>query len=64
MKNCGKQKMLDAIKLPPPELYNLVEVCYKSSQGDCHSCFQRLQLIFLSILNLNDIFVTVSFLSL
>nr|GMC81898.1 probable polyribonucleotide nucleotidyltransferase 1, chloroplastic [Ipomoea batatas] len=25
VKNCGKPKMLDAIKLPPPELYNLVE---------------------------------------
>ncbi|KAL6555265.1 Purine nucleoside phosphorylase [Orobanche gracilis] len=25
VKNCGKQKMLDAIKLPPPELYKHVE---------------------------------------
>lgn len=28
VKKCGKPKMLDAIKLPPPELYNHVEVCY------------------------------------
>lgn len=29
MKICGKQKMLDAIRLPPPELYMRVEVCDK-----------------------------------
>jgi len=27
VKKCGKPKMLDAIKLPPPELYEHVEVC-------------------------------------
>lgn len=27
VKKCGKPKMLDAIKLPPPELYKHVEVC-------------------------------------
>lgn len=26
-KICGKPKMLDSIKLPPPELYKHVEVC-------------------------------------
>jgi len=26
VKKCGKPKMLDAIKLPPPELYQHVEV--------------------------------------
>jgi len=26
VKKCGKPKMLDAIKLPPPELYEHVEV--------------------------------------
>jgi hypothetical protein len=28
VKKCGKPKMLDAIKLPPPELYKHVEVCF------------------------------------
>lgn len=27
VKKCGKPKMFDAIKLPPPELYKYVEVC-------------------------------------
>lgn len=31
MKKCGKPKMLDAIKLPPPELYKHVEVWFMSS---------------------------------
>lgn len=29
VKKCGKPKMVDAIKLPPPELYSHVEVCYQ-----------------------------------
>lgn len=29
---CGKPKMVDAIKLPPPELYRHVEV-YESKQS-------------------------------
>ena len=28
VKKCGKPKMLDAVKLPPSELYKLVEVCF------------------------------------
>lgn len=28
VKKCGKPKMLDAIRLPPPELYRHVEVCF------------------------------------
>jgi hypothetical protein len=34
VKKCGKPKMIDAIKLPPPELYKHVEVytlCYPIS---------------------------------
>lgn len=27
VKKCGKPKMFDAVKLPPPELYGHVEVC-------------------------------------
>ncbi len=31
VKKCGKPKMLDAVKLPPPELYKHVEVCFMTS---------------------------------
>lgn len=33
VKKFGKPKMFDAIKLPPPELYKHVEVCFYTFPG-------------------------------
>ena len=62
VKLCGKPKMLDAIKLPPPELYKHVEVCdYLSLFGNSDSFVVRLLFVnsFLLLTLNNCMFATI-----